>query len=367
MPITLFLCGDVMLGRGVDQILPHPSKPQLRESSVHDARDYLALAIEKNGPIPKPVDFRYVWGDALDELERVNPDFRIINLETTVTTSNSFWPRKGIHYRMNPRNVQCLMEAKIGCAVLANNHMLDFGYQGLTETLAALDATGIKTAGAGQNIAQAAEPAILSNHDQKRVLVYAYGHASSGVDVDSSADTDKPGVNLLRDFSDATLADIQRSIARLRKPCDVVIVSLHWGSNWEYGVEDAHQRFAQQLIDQAGVDVVYGHSSHHVRGIERHHGKIIFYGCGDFIDDYEGISGYEVFRDDLVLMYFLSVNLTDGPLLSLQMAPMQIKHFRLQRAVRNDAQWLYEALTQEGRKLGTQFRLTWDGRLQLVC
>lgn len=367
MPITLFLCGDVMLGRGVDQILSYPGEPQLRESSVRDARDYVALAIEKNGPISKPVDFRYVWGDALDELERVNPDFRIINLETTVTSSNSFWPNKDIHYRMNPRNVQCLKEAKIDCAVLANNHMLDFGYQGLTETVNTLNAAGVRTAGAGQNIARASEPAILYNRDQNRVLVYAYGHASSGVGVDWSAETEKPGVNFLRDFSDATLADIQESIARLRKPGDVVIISLHWGSNWEYGVEDAHRSFAHKLIDQGGVDVIYGHSSHHVRGIECHHGKIIFYGCGDFIDDYEGISGYEVFRDDLVLMYFLRIDPTDGSLLGLQMTPMQIKHIQLHHAARTDAQWLYEALTQEGRRLGTQFKLTPDGRLQLLC
>jgi poly-gamma-glutamate synthesis protein (capsule biosynthesis protein) len=268
---------------------------------------------------------------------------------------------------VSSRAVPCLTEAKIDCAVLANNHMLDFGHQGLTETLTTLKVAGIKTAGAGRNIARASEPAILGGCDQKRALVYAFGHASSGVDAAWSADTNKPGVNFLGGFSDATLSDIQKTTAGLRRPGDVVILSIHWGSNWAYEVEETHRHFAHKLIDETGVDVVYGHSSHHVRGIERHHGKIIFYGCGDFIDDYEGISGYESFRDDLTLMYFLRLHPTDSSLTSLEMVPMQIKHLRLQRAARNDARWLYETLRREGKRLGAQFELASDDRFQLVC
>ncbi len=70
--VTLFVCGDVMTGRGIDQILPHPSPPQLQESYVRDAREYVELAEQVNGPIVRPVDFRYIWGDALAELDRVN-------------------------------------------------------------------------------------------------------------------------------------------------------------------------------------------------------------------------------------------------------------------------------------------------------
>jgi poly-gamma-glutamate synthesis protein (capsule biosynthesis protein) len=367
MSIMLFLCGDVMLGRGIDQILPNPSEPQLWEYYVRDAREYLALATEKNGPIPQPVDFRYVWGDALAELERVNPEFRIVNLETSVTASKSYWLNKDVHYRMNPQNVPCLTEAKIDCAILANNHSLDFGYQGLTETLATLNAAGIKTAGAGQNLAQATEPAILTGCNQKRVLVYAYGHTSSGVNMDWAADEDKPGVNLLRDFSEDTVLSIKKNIAAWKRPGDAVIFSIHWGSNWGYEVEDTHRRFAQKLIDEAGVDVVHGHSSHHVRGIELYRRRLIFYGCGDFLDDYEGISGYEAFRDDLVLMYFLSLSPTDGSLLSLQMTPLQIRNFRLQHAARADAEWLYQLLKREGERLGAQFEFSSENCLRLVC
>ena len=83
--ITLFLCGDVMLGRGIDQILPHPGDPHLRELYAGSAKTYVQLAERVNGPIAAPVDFSDVWGDALAELQRAAPHARIINLETSIT------------------------------------------------------------------------------------------------------------------------------------------------------------------------------------------------------------------------------------------------------------------------------------------
>ncbi len=74
--VRLFLCGDVMLGRGIDQILPHPADPRLYEPHVVSALTYVELAERVNGAIPRPVDFSYVWGDAIAELERLRPDAR---------------------------------------------------------------------------------------------------------------------------------------------------------------------------------------------------------------------------------------------------------------------------------------------------
>ncbi len=83
--ITLFLCGDVMTGRGIDQVLPRPSDPRLYESYAKNATRYVELAQTVNGPFPKRVDFSYPWGDALQELEHLMPDVRLINLETAIT------------------------------------------------------------------------------------------------------------------------------------------------------------------------------------------------------------------------------------------------------------------------------------------
>src|SRR5512139_1371163 len=93
-PIRLFLCGDVMTGRGIDQILPHPGDPVLYERYVRDAGDYVALAERAAGPIPRPADFGYVWGDALAELRRCGADVRVVNLETSITTSGDYWPKE---------------------------------------------------------------------------------------------------------------------------------------------------------------------------------------------------------------------------------------------------------------------------------
>jgi poly-gamma-glutamate synthesis protein (capsule biosynthesis protein) len=111
--ITIFLCGDVMTGRGIDQVLPHPSPPHIFEPYVTDARTYIRLAEDANGPIPKPAGSDYVWGDALGELSRQAPDVRLINLETAVTRSEDHWPAKGINYRMNPENIGVLTTAGI--------------------------------------------------------------------------------------------------------------------------------------------------------------------------------------------------------------------------------------------------------------
>ncbi|MDE3022670.1 MAG: CapA family protein [Pseudomonadota bacterium] len=98
--ITLFLCGDVMTGRGVDQTLPHSIHPHLFEPYLSNAREYVMFA-EKHGEkhYYLPMDYDYIWGDALEELSRLQPDLRIINLETEVATSERHQPDNAIHYR----------------------------------------------------------------------------------------------------------------------------------------------------------------------------------------------------------------------------------------------------------------------------
>jgi poly-gamma-glutamate capsule biosynthesis protein CapA/YwtB (metallophosphatase superfamily) len=148
-----------------------------------------------------------------------------------------------------------------------------------------------------------------------------------------------------------------------------VVASIHWGPNWGYAIPDEHRRFAHALIDRAGISVLHGHSSHHPIAIERYRNRLILYGCGDFINDYEGIAGYEEFRGDLSLMYFVSLEATTGDLISLEMAPLQIRRFRLNRAAREDAAWLHRRLDRECRSLGgriilrpgNQLVLSWPG------
>lgn len=350
--ITLFLCGDVMTGRGIDQILPHPGKPHLFESCLRSALGYVQLAQESSGPIRRPVDFAYIWGDALDALRRAAPDLRIINLETAVTASEDAWPGKGIHYRMHPDNLPCLTAAGIDCCVLANNHVLDWGYPGLEETLASLHGAGIAIAGAGLDAAAAAAPAQFEVAGKGRVLVFAWAMEDSGVPPEWGAGPARPGVNFLPDQTARSLKTVAHQVGAVKRPGDLVVASLHWGENWDYDVSARARSFAHGLIDSAAVDVVHGHSSHHVKAIEIYRGKPILYGCGDFLNDYEGIGGHEQFRGDLALMYFPT--LEQGRLTRFAMSATQTRQFRANYAPESGLRWLMDTLNREGRQFGTQ-------------
>ena len=362
--VRLFLCGDVMTGRGVDQVLPHPGDPRIHESYLRSAREYVRLAEQANGPFPHPVDFSYVWGDALDALAGAAPDARIINLETSVTRSDDYWLDKDINYRMHPSNIRCITAAGIDCCVLANNHVLDYGRAGLLETLETLEKAGVRTAGAGLNLAGARAPAVIDIASKGRVLVFGFGAGSSGIPRSWAATADRSGVNLLADLSDQTVELIQVMVGGVKRAGDIVIASIHWGSNWGFSVPKEHVRFAHGLI-RAGVDLVHGHSSHHIRPIEVFEGKLILYGCGDFLNDYEGISGYEEFRDELALMYLPAVDRFTGRLIDLRLAPMRLRHFRLNRASREEAEWLRDTINRESGAFDFRVELRENAHLEL--
>ena len=362
--LTLFLCGDVMTGRGVDQVLPHPGSARIHEPDARSAETYVRLAESANGPIPRPVDFSYIWGDALEELAHARPSVRIVNLETSVTRSDEYWRGKGIHYRMHPDNVPCLTAAHIDCCVLANNHVLDYGHSGLRETLATLRSAGVQIAGAGRNLAEARAPALIDVPGKGRVIVFGFGTGTSGILPSWAATDDRPGVNLLEDLSDETIDRIGEMIRSVKRPRDVVVASIHWGGNWGFAVPEEHVRFAHGLI-HAGADVVHGHSSHHVRPIEVVEGKLILYGCGNFLDDYEGIAGGEEFRTDLTLMYFPVIDPFTGRLSDLGMTPMRIRNFKVNRASPGDARWLRDTINRESGKFDFRVELHEDHRLEL--
>jgi poly-gamma-glutamate synthesis protein (capsule biosynthesis protein) len=363
--ITVFLCGDVMTGRGIDQILLHPGDPHLHEQYVRDAQRYVNLAEERNGLIPGPVGFSYIWGEALGELERVSPDVRIVNLETSITSSDDYWKGKGINYRMNPANVACLTAAGIGVCTLANNHVLDWGYNGLKETLRTLEKSGIKTAGAGSDLKSAVAPAVIEAPGKGRVIVFSCGLESSGIPLSWAAAENKAGVNLLPDLSDKVVLGIGNRIRMIKRLGDIIVVSIHWGGNWGYEIAREQRDFAHGLIDTAGADIIHGHSSHHVMGIEIYRDRPIMYGCGDFINDYEGIGGYESFRGDLSLMYFVTMSPATGRLVGLRMIPTKMKKFRVNHASTADAEWLGRTLNREGKRLGTHVVSKEDNVLEL--
>jgi poly-gamma-glutamate synthesis protein (capsule biosynthesis protein) len=358
--IGLLVTGDVMTGGGIDQILPHPSEPEIDEQWVRSAVDYVRLAELANGPIPWPAAVDYIWGDALAERRARRSDLLIVNLETAITRSGTLWP-KGINYRMNPANTPCLTAVGIDCCVLANNHVMDWGADGLGETLDALRAAHMVTVGAGRDLTEASRPAILGP-EGARVLVFAVALPSSGVPEDWSALDHRAGVNVI-ECSEAAAGELAMRIRQGRKPGDLVVLSIHWGGNWEYEIAAEQRLFAHQLIEVAGVDVIHGHSSHHPKAIEIVRGKPVIYGCGDFLNDYEGIKGHEDYRAELVLAYRLA--LREGALVSLEMIPFRIRHFRLSRPDREELAWLHQTMHRECSRFGGSVTIEPSGSLRL--
>lgn len=363
--IVLFLSGDLMLGRGIDQVLPHPGDPRLHEPWVDDARHYLRIAERCNGPIPRPADYRDPWGAALDELGRVGPDLRIVNLETAVTTADSPWPHKAVHYRMHPANLPVLTAAGIDCCVLANNHVMDHGPEGLRETLETLHHAGIATAGAGANRSAASVPAMLEAAGRGRVWVFGLGAVSSGIPADWAAGARRVGLHLLTDPPTGSIGAIASTLGAIRREGDIAVVSIHWGGNWGYAVPPEHRELAHRLIDEAGVDLIHGHSSHHPLAIEVYRNRLILYGCGDFINDYEGIAGYSEYRGELVLMYFPAIDPQTGNLLRLDLTPLRIRRFRLERVSGADFDWMRERLDREYGRFGCGVVDAGGGRMLL--
>jgi poly-gamma-glutamate synthesis protein (capsule biosynthesis protein) len=372
-PTTLFLCGDVMTGHGIDQLLPRDAGDEFALRTVQSALEYVRDAEASRTPLPRPVSFEYPWGDALHLLKRERPDLRLINLATTITTrgapdctmgSNGLPRMKPLHARMHPLHLPTLAAIGVDGAVLANHHVLDWGHDGLHDTLQSLRAAGIGCVGAGHDCREAAEEGRWLIPGKARVRLFAFGHASSGVPEHWAADTGRPGINWLQALDDSAVAVLAARIRETREEGDIVVVSLHWGSCWGYAVPEEQRRFAHALIDEAGVDLVWGHASHHPRPIEVYRGRLILYGVGDFMKDTAGTPCHEAYRPELAALYLPRLA-ADGSLQELRLWPMRVHLFRLKRACGSETQWLAHTLSRECRCHGTGLAPQGDGSLRL--
>jgi poly-gamma-glutamate capsule biosynthesis protein CapA/YwtB (metallophosphatase superfamily) len=258
-----------------------------------------------------------------------------------------------------------LIAAGIDACLLANNHVGDWGTEGLVDTLDALDRAGIAAVGAGRDLVSAGRPARLRGRDGSRALVFAFACPSSGTPPGWQAGRDAAGVNLLTGYDDRAIAAVAKQVAHFAETGDTVIASIHWGPNWGHAIPAGQREFARALIDEAGVHLVHGHSAHHPKAIEVHRGFPVLYGCGDLIDDYEGIAGKEKYRPELGLGYFLDLDPASG-LSRLEMVPFRRRRFRLERAGPADAAWLRDTLDRQCRRLGARVEAGADGTLALA-
>ena len=268
-PLTLALVGDVMLGRGVNQM------------------------IAQHG-------YAYPWGDMLPILR--SADRFLINLECALTDHPERWSDgsfKPFYFRADPRMVETLRLARVDFAALANNHAADFGMTGLLDTVRFLDEAGITHAGAGADLEAAGAPAFLVAGAWRVGVVAFADHPVAWAAGPTSPGIHYTPVSLAADH----FAAIERALAAARRRADLVIFSIHWGPNKNTRPTHPFRDFARRVIE-AGADVFWGHSAHVVQGIEVWQGKPILYAAGDFVDDY-GVDPY--LRNDLSGLFLLRV------------------------------------------------------------
>lgn len=222
-------------------------------------------------------------------------DMRFGNCErqySTRGTVNEAYP----HGRQPPEMAAIFDQCGFDAVTLANNHMYDFGPDALMDTRDLILGKGIQVTGAGKNLAEARQPAIVECNG---VTVGHLGYCSV-IPEGGEAGPDKIGIAPLgasvkiedrgpnfapRAISNADpshLSMIAEDIAALRKRVDIVVVAFHWGILWaprliaDYQVEAAHH-----AID-AGADLILGHHAHVPKAIEVYKGKVCFYSLSNF-------------------------------------------------------------------------------------
>lgn len=349
-----------MLGRLIDQLFPqHIHEP----SEAKIAQSFLS-----SHPNLTKYGFETPWGDALPLLRAGN--LNLINLETSATTCSKKWPDKVFNYRMHPANIEALKAANIHYAGLANNHTLDFSEEGLVETVRTVNAADIAFAGAGESEDEARRPAVLRLHDK---------NGAEGHEVYVWAASDHPsdwrrvkGFHFI-DYTQATRDRLQKLLTTPTASSSsatpsLKIFSVHWGPNYAWQPAQEIRDLAHFLIDSCGIDIVHGHSSHHVQGVEKYRGKLIIYGCGDFVDDYALVPD---FRNDLSGVWSVQVEVGDGgeggesrlKLKKLEMHPTKIDRFaaRRLRLDEQDSRWVRERIRTLSAEMGTDVQLEEGG------
>ena len=327
MAVRIGFTGDVMLGRVVDERQRHR-------------------------------DVEAVWGSALEHL--CDLDGLVINLECVLSSRGRKWrrTRRPFHFRADPEwAVPALERAGVDVCALANNHVLDYEEEALTDTLEHLDAAGIARTGAGETIDEALEPAVRTVDDLELAVVSLTDNTP-----EYAADESSPGtawIEIDRD-DETTRRRVDAVLERARKADpDLLVASLHWGPNMVTEPPGAFREFGRWLVDR-GVDVVHGHSAHVFHGIEVYDGRPIVYDAGDFVDDYRVDPEL---RNDRSFLFVLSVS-SDGGLEELRLVPTEIDDCTVHEASPDAAAWARSRMRSLSKPFGTEFER--DGET-LVC
>jgi poly-gamma-glutamate synthesis protein (capsule biosynthesis protein) len=300
--VKLALAGDTMLGRGVAERL-------------------------------QTVGAEGLFAPELVELVR-SADLTVVNLECCISARGEPAPGAVFHFRAPPWATQALVDLGVDCVTLANNHALDFGADALVDTLAHLDASGIRVAGAGTDVERARAPAVLERAGFRLGLVALTDHPRA-----YGAQADRPGV-AYAELERGELPDwVAGAIGRL--DTDATLVTPHWGPNMT-AEPVPHVRTAARRLRDAGATLVAGHSAHVFHGVAPH----VLFDLGDFIDDYRV---ERRLRNDLGLLFL--VDLAGD---RLEAIPLKLEYAHTRLAHGDDRAWIARRFTAACAAFGTK-------------
>jgi poly-gamma-glutamate capsule biosynthesis protein CapA/YwtB (metallophosphatase superfamily) len=201
------------------------------------------------------------------------PDLTIGNLETPVTTRGTIL-KKEYNYRSSPLALPALAAAGFDVVNLANNHVMDYGTEGLLDTIDYLNKAGIQHVGAGHDRDEAFKPLFV---DKKGIKIAVLGFSRIVPDNSWKAGANHPGVADTYDYSPPV-----KAIQLAKSQADLVVVITHWGIERKDTPEAYETDLAHRFID-AGADLIVGGHPHVLQGFETYKGKWIAYSLGNFI------------------------------------------------------------------------------------
>lgn len=234
-------------------------------------------------------------------------DVFMVNLEHPITTWTERVEKK-FNFKMSPAYGAILLDAGVTLVNSANNHIFDYGFQGIDDTMRYLDSLGIPYTGIGRNLKDARKPVILERKGRK---IGFLGYFGGG---DFAATSDTPG------YAPRYTRFIVEDVKKLRKQVDYVVVNFHWGVERAPLPEEWQRTLAHRVVD-AGADLIIGHHPHILQGIERYKGAVIAYSLGNFVFGGNSLHTYET--------GVLQVILSDGGA-EVDLIPVSVRRWRPQ-------------------------------------
>ena len=284
--MKLALAGDTMLGRGVAERLDEDP-------------DHILFS-------PELVE---IVGEA---------DLFVLNLECCLSARGEPTPGRVFHFRGPPWAAETLARIGVDCVTLANNHALDYGPDALLDTLAHLDAAGIRAVGAGTDAERARAPVAVDG----LTIVAFTDHPR-----EYAATATRPGVAF------GPPASLPKT--------EPLLVTPHWGPNMTVEPSAAIRQTAQELLAQ-GATLVAGHSAHVFHGVAPR----VLYDLGDFVDDYRVD---HLLRNDLGLLF-----LVDLAGERLEAVPLKLEFTHTRLATGDDARWIKRRFAAACAAFGTE-------------